>query len=152
MIPEIYFLRYARPCADFMHQRGEINNTELKMIDDMLYEKISINRDFIEKVFYKAIVPLKKMSDNYWNINIIKDYFHKVHNDLIISKSQGFEHLVDFQKKLCQVHEAIIKDVKEDYYEVFYDNTTSKILKGWVKDAKPNDVVFIHYAMAVEKK
>jgi hypothetical protein len=152
MIPEIYFLRYARPCADFMHQRKEINDSELEKIDLMLYGKIKPDRDFIEKVFYKAIVPLKKLAKNYWNVEVIRHYFQDIHNGLIIDGSEGFEHLTGMQKELCKVHEAIIKEVKDNYYEVFYESKLKKILKGWVKDAKPDDIVFIHYAMAVEKK
>ncbi|PIU63396.1 hypothetical protein COX58_00825 [archaeon CG_4_10_14_0_2_um_filter_Archaea_38_6] len=152
MMPEIYFLRYARPCADFMLQRGEINCSELSKIDCMLYEKISVDREFIERIFYRAILPLKKISKNYWNINTIKQYFHVVHNELIDSCSEGFEHLTGFQKELCRVHEGIVKSVNKDYYEVSCGNETEKVLKGWVNDAKPDDIVFIHYAMAVEKK
>lgn len=152
MSPETYFLRYARPCADFMRQRNEITDNDLNKLDLMLEEKISIDRPFIEKIFYKAINPLKKMSKNYWSISVIRDYFQKEHNFLIDSGAEGFEHLAGFQKDLCRVKEGIITQIGEDYYEVSYEGRKSKILKGFVKDAKIGESVIIHYAMAVEKK
>ncbi|MDD5054530.1 MAG: hypothetical protein PHG04_04110 [Candidatus Nanoarchaeia archaeon] len=152
MNPEAYFLRYARPCADFMHQRKEITGKDLKKLDLMLEEKIKPDKAFIERIFYKAINPLKKLSDDYWNINVIRKYFQKEHNSLIDNKAEGFEHLTGIQKELCRVWEGVIIGVAKDYYEVNYNGNNSKILKGFVKDAKIGDAVFIHYAMAIEKK
>jgi hypothetical protein len=51
MIPEIYFLRYARPCADFMAQRKEISINDLKRLDGMLSGEIAPDRAYIEKNF-----------------------------------------------------------------------------------------------------
>lgn len=151
--PEIYFLRYARPCADFLRQRDEINDEQLKLIDDMLYEIIPPQKNFIEQIFHRAIVPLKEMSsNNYWNIDVLKEYFQKKHNELVDCGAEGFEHLMGFQKELCKVHEARIVKIMPDYYEVFYENKFDNVLKGFVKNANIDDIVFIHYKMVVEKK
>lgn len=152
MTPEIYFLRYARPCADFMVQKKEITENDLKRIDDMLYERTAPDRNFIEKIFYKAIKPLKKMSKNYWNNEVIKKYFCEVHNSLIDNSCEGFEHLKGFQKKLCKVNKALITKVDDSYYEASINNENVRILKGWVDNAKIGDTLIVHYLLAVEKK
>jgi hypothetical protein len=152
MIPEIYFLRYARPCADFMAQRKEISINDLKRLDGMLSGEIAPDRAYIEKIFYRAILPLQRISCNYWSIPVLKKYFHEEHNKCIDQKMPGFEHLTGFQKELCKVYEAEITNVFADHYEAFYSGSKKNILKGWVNDAKIGDSVFVHYAMAVEKR
>lgn len=154
--PEIYFLKYARPCADFLEQRGEISKNDLDKLDGMIIGKVKPNRSYIEKIFSRAIIPLKEiakeMSMDYWSLDVLKNYFRNEHNIWIDEKREGFEHLNGIQRDLCKVYEAKIMHVENDYYGVSINDSEKKVLKGHVLDGQINDVIFVHYLMAVEKK
>ena len=87
MRPENFFLRYAYPCAYIAMDKGEISSEELAFLEDVAVNNKEITREKLEKVFHRAFSYIDKlaakMGKTRWDIDVIKEYFYRNHNEVI---------------------------------------------------------------------
>ena len=156
--PEVLFLKYAFPCSFIILQRGEITQKEFDMLEDAAENNKIVSRKILERVYHKAfekIKPIaKEMNKDYWDIEVIKEYFLVRHNKLIDQGMFDYERAPETLKKLCKIHKAKVIDVKDDVLVVEYSDGNKKskrpVMNHFVKEAKVGDEVMIHYGYWIE--
>ena len=156
---ENFFLRYAYPCAYIIMQRKEISPEELEELEDIAINNKEISRERLEKVFHRAfdfIDQLAEKNCSYrWDPEVIKEYFHSYHNE-VIDKGEGiYATAPEMLKELSRVEKAKVTDKKDDVLAVEYKDKKGKlksrcVLNHFVPSVKIRDIVTIHYGYAVE--
>src|SRR3989344_6905514 len=154
MKPEMFFLRYAFPCAFIIFQRKEITKRELTELENAAVNNVVLPKEKLEKIFHRAFNRIKpiavEMNKDRWNIEVIKEYFLNRHTELA---EQGFEMTKKVPrtlKELCKIHKAVITDKKRSLLVVKFNKSTRTVLNSLVPNAKIGDLVNIHYGYAVE--
>ncbi|MBW2997072.1 hypothetical protein KY349_01885 [Candidatus Woesearchaeota archaeon] len=146
MLPEVYFLRYAFPCARVLVDfRKSISEEEYEQMKEAVDNDTPMPRDYLEKVFHKAIEGMKRIDSDFWNIKTIKKYFCEGH-EAMLSKD-----LPQTVKRLCVVKPGkLVKEFK-GFFRVDLGEGDVRIVAPLYKDAKVGDTAMIHYGYAVEK-
>ena len=145
MLPEVYFLKYAFPCARVLVDvRKTISKEEWENIKNAVENEKPLRREYLEKTFSKAFIGLKKISDNYWDVKVIRDYFWNKH-EFEISND-----LPPTIQRLCVVKKGKIVKKIGDYYRVDLGDGDVRIVDA-LYPAEEGDNAMIHYGYAVEK-
>lgn len=150
--PEVYFLRYAFPCAYVLKTIKKIDEETYQTLEDAAINKKVLPRGDLEKIFENAFknmrIVAEELRKDIWDLRVIKAYFLRRHNE-IIEKNPATGHT---SKNLCKVHKAEIIEIKDDYLLVKYGEGGHRpVLRIFVPKAKVGDRVTIHYGYAVEK-
>lgn len=146
MLPEVYFLKYAFPCARVLVDiRKKITEEEWLQMSEAVKKDTPLSREYLEKIFTKAIAGLKKINENYWNTEIIKEYFWNRHEEQI-SKD-----LPPMIIRLCSVKKGKIIKQTGDVFKADLGNGDIRNVHALFSDAKAGDTVMVHYGYAVEK-
>lgn len=150
---ETYFLRYAFPCSHILCMvRGEVDDSEYALLKRAsLDETISIERDFLERVFFRAFERIDRIAQELgkdrWDKETIEEYFVVRHND-VVDKSDYPESF----KNMCRVYEACVIEMHDNEAIVRYaHNKRRKVFTDYIRDVAVGDVVRIHWQYAVEK-
>lgn len=155
MQPEVLFLKYAFPCSFIIMQRNEITQEEFNMLENAAKHDKVIPREILERVYKRAFekikIVAKEMNKDHWDIEVIKEYFVKRHNDMIDKGMFDYGKAPATLKKLCKIHKATVLEVKDDMLIVSYPEGKRVVMNHFVKDAKVGDIVTIHYGYAIEK-
>ncbi len=145
MKPEVYFLKYAVPCAQVLKDiRKTITEEEYEKICKAGFNNESLPREYLEKIFPKAIKGMKEISDDIWNIDTIREYFHGIHEEMIS------DDLPPTIKRLCKIRKAEVIDMKKGALVVDLGDEKRNVMALY-DEPKIGDKVFIHYGYAVEK-
>jgi hypothetical protein len=146
MLPEVYFLRYAFPCARVLVDfRKTITEQEYEKLKHAVENDVTLPREYLEKIFPKAIAGLKKISKDYWNIATIRKYFCEEHEEMLSAD------LPPLVKRLCVVKPGkLVKQIK-GVFRADLGGGDVRIVTALYKDAKEGDSAMIHYGYAVEK-
>ena len=80
MLPEQYFLRYAFTCAQVLLDLKRITQADYDKLKEAVFNNEILDRKYLEKIFVKAIVGMRKISNEIWDIDVIRKYFHKGHD------------------------------------------------------------------------
>jgi hypothetical protein len=155
---ENYFLRYAFPCTYVIKQRGEIDDSTFRKIENAAMKNRKLERKLLEKVYKNAFrrirVLAKEMKKSRWNIDVIREYFVKRHNMIIMEGEGNYAKAPAILKELCKVRKAEIIEKRDGFFIVKYRNgrglKTRVVGSHFVPDAKKGDSVFIHHGFAVE--
>jgi hypothetical protein len=146
MLPEVYFLRYAFPCARVLVDvRKTITEEDWLKLKKAVETDTPITRERLEQIFPVAIERLKKISANYWNIAVIREYFWNKHEEAI---SRDLPAMI---KRLCPVCKGKIIKQTGDVFKVDLGNNDIRNVNALYNDAKVGDTVMVHYGYAVEK-
>ena len=154
MEAEVFFIKYAFPCAFILVQRKEITEKELEELEDAaIHEKI-LQRERLENIFFRAfrrIEPIaQEMKKDKWNLEVLKEYFLKRHSKLV---ENGFEMSIKIPrtlKELCKIQKAKVAERKGNLLVVQYENKTRTVISSLTPLVKIGDEVTIHYGYAVE--
>lgn len=157
MEPEVYFLRYAYPCAHILCDvRGEVSGKEFKMMEKAAINNKKLDRAFLEKAFWRAFERINKiaqeMGKDKWDIEVIREYFCVRHNS-VLDKSDYPEAF----KEMCKTYKAEVAEETEDgeavvsYLSELGGKKRRKVKKDYIKDLKVGDKVMIHWNYVVEK-
>jgi hypothetical protein len=154
MKPEIFFIKYAFPCAYILLERKEISEVELKELENAAIKSIVLPRAKLEKYFFRAFKKIKPIAKDLgkdkWDIGVLKEYFINKHNTIIEKGMYAYAKAPETLKNLCKVHIAKIIDIKDNILIVKYLDKTRPVKKDLVKEAKIGDKVTIHYGYAIE--
>ena len=146
MLPEIYFLKYAFPCARVLVDfRKTINEEEYERLRQAVEKDTALPREYLERIFPKAIAGMRKISDDYWNIRTIQEYFCRRHEEALSPD------LPPMLKRLCIVKPGRFEKKVDGHFRVDLGNGDIRIVAPLYKDAKVGDTAMIHYGYAVEK-
>lgn len=150
MLPEVYFLRYAFPCARVLVDfRKTLTEKEYLEMQKAVETDTPMDRKFLESKFTKAVEGLRKISDDIWNVKTIREYFCARHEDNL-SKD-----LPDIVNRLCVVKPGKLLKRFDKGGKIFFraeiGNRDERVVIPLYKNAAVGDVAMIHYGYAVEK-
>jgi len=146
MLPEVYFLRYAFPCArNLVDLRKTMTEEEYEVMRKAVETDTPMDREYLEKTFKKAVQGFKKISEDFWRIEVIREYFWKQHEENL-SKD-----LPPMVRRLCLVRKGTLIKQFGKAFKVVFDDEETRIITPLYKDAKVGDKVMVHYGHAAEK-
>jgi hydrogenase maturation factor len=150
MKPEVYFLRYAFPCARVLVDfRKTMTENEFDVLREAVENDIPIARAYLEKIFDRAIDGLRTVSEDVWNIDTIREYFWHRHEEHLSKDLPQIVH------RLCIVRPGkLVKQIDKDG-EIFFSADLGggdvRAVIPLYKDAAVGDKAMIHYGYAVER-
>ena len=148
---ERYFFKYAFPCAQVKVRLGSLTPEKYKELEETFLQNDYPNKEELEKTFPPAFRRIKKLSEDCWDPEIIKEYWEKNHNE-VIDQGDGMYGIASEEfKDLCKVHIAKITKIDENKLTVKYNDKTRIVSNFLVQDANVGDKVRIHFAYAIEK-
>ena len=154
MTPEQYFFNYAFPCAQVLLDLKKIDQRTYDELKKLFYENQAPSRYVLEKIFASAIRRLKsiaeKVNKDYWDIDIIKKYFHEQHNHFIDMKEGDYEKFGENFRGICKVHVAEVIEKKGNVLTVKNSKTIRKILGDKIAQARVGDRVTVHLGFGIE--
>ncbi|MFH1802250.1 MAG: hypothetical protein ABH864_02240 [archaeon] len=157
MEPEVYFVKYAYPCAHILCTvRGDVSEEDFdKMRDAAVNDKV-MDREYLEKVFFRAFDRIKKIAEEMgkdkWDIEVIREYFVGRHNDVLMDSDYP-----ESFKEMCKTHQGKVVSVEDNGEVIVRYNSEQggekkrKIRKDYFPDLKVGDKVMIHWRYAVER-
>lgn len=145
MKSEVYFLKYAFPCARVaVDVQKVMTEEEYAMIEDAVKNDKVLDREVIERLFPKAFRELHKLADDPWKVEVIRDYFWNKHDKTITPS------LPPTVKRLCVVKKGKIEKKLGEAFRVRIDDDDVRVVLA-LYDAEVGDEAMIHYGYAVEK-
>ena len=153
---EVFFLRYAFPCAFVLRQRGEVDDAVVARLEAAAVAGRVLPRVFLEKVFRKAFGRMARVAGEMrlpvWDERVVKAYFRERHNEFIEEGDGYYATAPEDILKLCRVEEAVVEGVRDGVLLVRYGGGKERaVSSAFVPGVKPGDRVAIHYGYAVEK-
>jgi len=146
MLPEVYFMRYAFPCARVLVDfRKKITEEEWLKMKDAVDNDTPLEREYLESLFTNAVKGLKQISDDYWRIEVIREYFWNRHEENL-SKD-----LPPMMKRLCTVKKGKLEKKIDDVFVVDLGEGDVRNVHALYKNAEVGDTVMVHWGYAVEK-
>jgi hydrogenase maturation factor len=136
-------------------QRKEIDDSLLERLRRAAVNGEQIEKNLLEKIFFRAFRRIRKVADelskDYWDKEVIKEYFVNRHNMFIDDGLEEYAKVPGSMKELCKVHKAKVVGKKEDILIVEYGKKRRAVHSDFIPGAKIGDAVTIHYGYAVEK-
>jgi len=155
MKAEEYFFMYAFPCAHIIVERRGMSEEEHEKLKKDFLEGKRLEKERLEKIFTAAFRRIKKLAErmgrDYWDFEVIKEYWDKEHNRLIDNNEDGYEKISESLKDLCRIIVAEVVKKIDNKLIVRYNGEERLVFSDLVPEAKVGDRVRIHYAYAVEK-
>lgn len=155
MRPEVYFLKYAFPCAFVILQRGKISQHEYEELERAAVTGVLVDREKLEKIFVKAFKRMKvlavEMGVDMWSRELMQEYFWNRHNQIIDAGEGSYAHAPEILKELCRILPAKVEKVVGDNVVVRFENgKTRPVSIDLVGVLASGDRVMVHYGYAVE--
>jgi hypothetical protein len=156
MSSEKYFLRYAYPCSFVLVDLGKISDAKRKELEKKLLKNESVSKKELEKIFVSAFRRLKQIAKergrNYWDLEIIKEYFFgEKHNDFIDKQEGMYSEFGPTLRELCKVHKAEVIEKRGNILTVKYNGIARNVFATLTPKVKVGDKVTVHWAFAIEK-
>jgi hypothetical protein len=104
-----------------------------------------MDRAYLEKTFTNAFKGFKKISEDYWRIDVIKEYFWHRHEENL-SKD-----LPPMTRRLCLVRKGTLVKKIGKHFKVVFEDGEARVVIPLYRDAKVGDQAMIHYGHAAEK-
>jgi hypothetical protein len=154
-IIEEYFFAYAFPCLYNLKKLGKISSQRYNFILKN-FEKGEIpTREELEDIFSAAFRRLKliakEKNKNYWDREIIVNYWRKDHNKFIEKKDGIYALTPEKFNEFCKVYEARVLFVDDKIITVKYNDNIRNVLSFLCQDIKIGDKVIVHLNYAIEK-
>lgn len=146
MLPEVYFLKYAFSCARVLVDfRKTITEERYEELRKAVLTDTPLPKKLLEEIFHHAINGMKKITNDYWKVEVIKDYFWNQHEKHLSPD------LPPTIKRLCVVKKGKLIKKVDNYFEADLGDGDKRCLISLYPDAKIEDEVMVHYGYAVEK-
>ncbi len=152
---ELYFLKYAFPCAFITLQRGRISSAEFKRLEDAAVNNKIVLRQDLERIFAPAMRRLKKLSNEtglkMWSRDLLEEYYFNNHNVIIEEGEGDYGKAPEILRELCKIFPAIVESVqKETAVAVLPNGRKRAVNTCLVGPVKLGDKVMIHYGYVAE--
>lgn len=155
MTPEQYFLRYAFPCADSYLDRKKITKEHYQELENAFKNNTPIEREKLEKTFDYAFSKLKElakgMKKDYWDIEVLREYFITYHNKCIDAGDEEYGKLPKTFKEFCKVKKCRLLKKEKGIFTVELEGIEKKVLGKMLPEAEEGDLIYIHRGVATEK-
>ena len=156
MNAEKEFFKYAFPCSQTLMQLGRISKEDYEKLRKKFFNGKTPDREFLEKSFVAAFKRIKRlakeMNKDYWDIDVIVEYWLNNHNKMINSGDGLYSKTPESFNRLCRVNDALVVEKKEDQLIVEYGEKCVRVVSGFlVPNAKVGEKYRIHYGFAIEK-
>lgn len=139
-------MRYAFPCARVLVDvRKVITEDEWLKMKEAVEKDIPMDRAYLERLFANAFKGLKKISDDYWRIEVIREYFWHRHEENL---SQDLPSMI---KRLCVVRKGQLVKQFGDVFKVDFDDGETRMIHTLYPNPQIGDRVMVHYGYAAEK-
>ncbi len=146
MLPEVYFLRYSFPCARVLVDlRKTITEEEFENLQKAVETDTPVDRKYLERIFDHAFEGIRKVSEDVWNVDTIREYFWNRHEEHLSAD------LPPTIKRLCVVKPGKLVRQKKGYFIAELGDGDVRVVSALYKDAAVGDTAMIHYGYAVEK-
>lgn len=146
LLPEVYFLRYAFPCARVLVDfRKSMSEEEYERMRKCVESDMPMPREYLEKTFPKAFKNLRQINKDCWNIKTIRKYFCEGHEDML-SKD-----LPPMVRRLCIVKPGRLVRKIGRFFRADLGGGDIRTVAPLYKGAEEGDTAMIHYGYAVEK-
>jgi hypothetical protein len=94
----------------------------------------------------------KERGRNYWDLEIIKEYFFgEKHNDFIDKQEGMYSEFGPTLRELCKVHKAEVIEKRGNILTVKYNGIARNVFATLTPKVKVGDKVTVHWAFAIEK-
>ncbi len=103
MEPEQYFLKYAFPCAYVLLEQKKITKEQYLELERAFFENAVVPKEQLESMFKAAFRRLKALSNDYWDIEVLRHYFHSYHNKCIEENEGDYSKFSKEFKEDCKV-------------------------------------------------
>ena len=117
--PEVYFLKYAFPCAFIGLQRGRFDKAIYRRLEKAAVGDGVLSFKEFAKYFPAAIRRIsalkKRTGYKKWNAELIRDYFWNEHNKLIDAGEGDYKYAPESLRDLCKVIEGQVVSIKGEY-------------------------------------
>ena len=144
-------MKYAYPCASALFEKGSITKQQLDMIKQAVGNNKEFTREQLEGIFKEAFRRMKQIyGDNFWSEDRVREYFIVHHNTFIDSGDGSYSRATASFKKLCRVYKAKVIANRGSYLEVEINGRAVKVVGVMTPNAKPGDLVSVHFNFAVE--
>lgn len=173
---EVYFLKYAFPCAFITLQRGRITRAEFEMLergaiggegtgrlvakcgDDAKVKYPAVLRADLERIFAPAMRRLKKLAAEtgyaMWSRELIEEYYFKNHNKIIDEGEGDYCKAPAVLRELCKIFPAKVVSFGsvEGAAVVKLPGGKLRAVNTLITGPlKKGDHVMVHYGYACEK-
>lgn len=154
--PELYFQRYACPCASVLLTLKRIDKATFDKVNELTLKDQAMTREDLEKIFPEAFRRIKKLALNmdkdYWDVEVLKQYFLRGEHNKEIDSGDGFYAAAPPSlKELCKVHKAEVVLIKENVLKVKIGDKHRVVVNKFIPEIKLGDNVTVHYGFVVEK-
>jgi len=152
---EEYFFKYAFPCAQVKVRFGSLSVEEYDELKDKFLGGECVNREVLERVFVPAFDRIKRLADrmgrDYWDLDVIKGYWERNHNEVIDDGEGMYGEASEDFKNLCKVHEGVVVEIREGKLVVEYGGGRRRVVSDFlVPGVKVGERVRVHYWYGVE--
>ena len=161
---ERLFFNYAFPCSQTLMQLKRISEYQFNKLKDCFEKGTVPDREEMEIVFVAAFVRIRRLAKlrgkDYWDHDIIKEYWESYHNENIDNGDGFYENAPESFRDLCRTTVAEIVGIRESENKkmLIVEYSDKKGLRkrrilfnNLVPDVKTGDKVRMHYGYAVEK-
>jgi hypothetical protein len=154
--PEVYFLKYAFPCAFIGRQKGRIDEKTYLELEEAAIKGRAIAFSELAKYFPVAVRRISALARRkrlcVFDAAVIRDYFWKEHNKIIEAGEEVYKYAPTSLRELCKVMRGRVVSAKGGYAVVrFINGKIRPVVAKLVHGLKCGDRVMVHYGYAVEK-
>jgi hypothetical protein len=154
---EVFFLKYAFPCAFITLQRGKITKREYDFLWKCAVKGKPVSRETLERVFAAASRRIREMSLRKkmqpWSLEALREYYWRRHNEIIDKRLESYKFAPLVLRELCKVMPARVLMLKRKVAVVKFEGSgkTRAVMTDLVGKLKKGDRVMVHYGYAVER-
>jgi hypothetical protein len=155
--PEVYFLKYAFPCAFISLQRGKIDKKTYQKLEKGAVKGEELSFKELKKYFPAAFARIENLKSRKgykkWDIDLIRDYFWNEHNVLIRQKKEDYKYAPKSLCDLCKVFKGrVVMADSADHAVVKLENGKKRaVMTKLTGKLSVGDKVMVHYGYAVER-
>lgn len=133
---EVYFLKYAFPCAFITLQRGRISQSEFEMLERAAIAGAVVARADLERIFAPAMRRLRKLAEKkgyeMWSRELVAEYYFTNHNRIIDEGEGDYGNAPEVLRELCKIFPAVV--VRFEQNSLGQSASHTSVLQGGVQE------------------
>jgi hypothetical protein len=151
---EVYFLKYAFPCAFITLQRGRLTQEEFDQLENAALNNEVLDRKWLEKIFVPAFRRMSRLAEEkkmeVWSHELMREYYYNRHNEIIDAREESYKYAPEILCELCKVLRAEVIGTNGENAVVKLPGGKKRPVMNLCGKLKKGDKVMVHYGYAVE--